>query len=122
MLTMWQTLDDTSATPAWSAQLTPDMQLQHTAKAFPSTPLHSFDAMPTQFNALGKRPLQLETHDYPQSKRQASFDFPLFPTPPATTTSSWGLEPTPSVAVEGLPDEAADVCATWFNKYNVLPR
>ncbi|KAI4957846.1 hypothetical protein J4E86_004985 [Alternaria arbusti] len=116
------TLDDTSATPAWMAQLTPDMQLQYTAKAYPPTPLHSFDAMSTQFNALGKRPLQLETQDYPQSKRHASFDFPLFPTPPATTTSSWGLEATPPVAVEGLPDEAADVCATWFHKYNVLPR
>ncbi|CAG5138359.1 uncharacterized protein ALTATR162_LOCUS322 [Alternaria atra] len=115
------TLDDTSATPAWNTQLTPEMQLQHIAKSFPPTPLQSFDAMPTQFNALGKRPLQLDMHDYPQSKRHASFDFPLFPTPPATTTSSWGLDPIPSAAVDGLPDEAADVCATWFNKYNVLP-
>ncbi|KAG9188067.1 hypothetical protein G6011_01990 [Alternaria panax] len=115
------TLDNTSATPAWNTQLTPDMQLQHIAKSFPPTPLQSFDAMPTQFNALGKRPLQLDVHDYPQSKRHASFDFPLFPTPPATTTSSWTLDPVPSVAVDGLPDEAADVCATWFNKYNVLP-
>ena len=77
--------------------------------------------MPTQFNTLGKRPLQLDVHDYPQSKRHASFDFPLFPTPPATTTSSWSLDPIPSVVADGLPDEAADVCATWFNKYNVLP-
>ncbi|RYO38102.1 hypothetical protein AA0113_g11279 [Alternaria arborescens] len=115
------TLDDTSATPAWNTQLTPDMQLQHIAKSFPPTPLQSFDTMPTQFNALGKRPLQLDVHDYPQSKRHASFDFPLFPTPPATTTSSWSLDPIPSVVADGLPDEAADVCATWFNKYNVLP-
>ncbi|KAL1795285.1 hypothetical protein ACET3X_007101 [Alternaria dauci] len=114
-------LDDTSATSAWNTQLTPDMQLQHIAGSFPPTPLQSFDNMPTQFNALGKRPLQLDMHDYPQSKRHASFDFPLFPTPPTTTTSSWNLDPVPSVVADGLPDEAADVCATWFNKYNVLP-
>jgi serine/threonine protein kinase len=114
-------LDDTSATAAWNTHLTPDMQFQHIAKSFPPTPLQSLDTMSTQFNALGKRPLQLDMHDYPQSKRHASFDFPLFPTPPATTTSSWGLDSIPSVAVGGLPDEAADVCATWFNKYNVLP-
>ena len=88
--------------------------------------MQSFDAMgtmSTQLNALGKRPLQIEAHDFPQSKRQASYDFPLFPTPPATTASSWGLEPTPSSSTlaEGLSDEAADVCATWFTKYNVLP-
>ena len=100
-----------------------DMPIQHTAAYFPPTPTNQFlDAMPTQFNAYGKRPLQLEADDFPQSKRQASYDFPLFPTPPATTSSSWGLEPTPSsTTVEGLSDEAADVCATWFTKYNVLP-
>ncbi|EOA91384.1 uncharacterized protein SETTUDRAFT_29926 [Exserohilum turcica Et28A] len=100
-----------------------DMPIHNTAGYFPPTPTpHFLDAMPTHFNAFGKRPLQLEADDFPQSKRQASQDFPLFPTPPATTTSSWGLEPTPpSTAVEGLSDEAADVCATWFTKYNVLP-
>ncbi|KNG48858.1 dual specificity mitogen-activated protein kinase kinase 1 [Stemphylium lycopersici] len=120
------TLDDTSVTPAWNTQLTPNMQIQHNANAFPPTPMQSFGAMgtmSTQLNALGKRPLQLEAHDFPHSKRHASYDFPLFPTPPATTASSWGLEPTPSSStlLEGLSDEAADVCATWFTKYNVLP-
>lgn len=101
-----------------------DMNIQPTASYFPTTPATQFlDAMPTQYNnAYGKRPLQLEADDFPQSKRQATYDFPLFPTPPTTTTSSWALEPTPSTTtVEGLSDEAADVCATWFTKYNVLP-
>ncbi|USP79151.1 hypothetical protein yc1106_06425 [Curvularia clavata] len=101
-----------------------DMNIQPAADYFPTTPATQFlDAMPTQYNnAYGKRPLQLETDDFPQSKRQATYDFPLFPTPPTTTTSSWALEPTPSTTtVEGLSDEAADVCATWFTKYNVLP-
>ena len=79
--------------------------------------------MPTQFNTLGKRPLQLETQEYPQSKRHAGFDFPLFPTASTTTDSSWAMEPTQSsTSLEGLTDEAADVCSIWFNKYNVLPR
>jgi serine/threonine protein kinase len=101
-----------------------DMNIQPTANYFPQTPATQFlDAMPTQYNnAYGKRPLQLEADDFPQSKRQATYDFPLFPTPPTTTASSWALEPTPSTTtVEGLSDEAADVCATWFTKYNVLP-
>ncbi|KAJ5055694.1 hypothetical protein J3E72DRAFT_227946 [Bipolaris maydis] len=94
-----------------------DMNIPSAASYYPQTPASQFLAsMPTQLNTYGKRPLQLEADDFPQSKRQASYDFPLFPTPPATnTTSSWGLEATPSTTtVEGLSDEAADVCATWF--------
>lgn len=102
-----------------------NMAVQSAASYFPPTPATQFlDPMPTQYNAYGKRPLQLDADDFPQSKRQATYDFPLFPTPPTTTTttSSWTLEPTPSTTtVEGLSDEAADVCATWFTKYNVLP-
>ncbi|EMD87003.1 hypothetical protein COCC4DRAFT_198694 [Bipolaris maydis ATCC 48331] len=101
-----------------------DMNIPSAASYYPQTPASQFLAsMPTQLNTYGKRPLQLEADDFPQSKRQASYDFPLFPTPPATnTTSSWGLEATPSTTtVEGLSDEAADVCATWFTKFNVLP-
>jgi hypothetical protein len=111
----------TSGTPQLGGY---DMTIQSTASYFPQTPATQF-LDTTQFNAFGKRSLQLDADDFPQSKRQASYDFPLFPTPPQTntTTSSWGLEPTPSVSttLEGLSDEAADVCATWFTKYNVLP-
>lgn len=101
-----------------------DMNIPSAASYYPQTPVSQFlGSVPTQLNTYGKRPLQLEADDFPQSKRQASYDFPLFPTPPATnTTSSWGLEATPSTTtVEGLSDEAADVCATWFTKFNVLP-
>ncbi|PZD27474.1 SPS1, serine threonine protein kinase, partial [Pyrenophora tritici-repentis] len=113
-------LDDTSVTPAWNTQLTPHMQ--PATNSFLSTPMQSFNSMPGEFNALGKRPLQLEeTHEYPQAKRHAGFDFPLFPTP-STAIDSWSMEPTPpSTSSEGLTDEAADVCSIWFNKYNVLP-
>ncbi|KAF5846020.1 hypothetical protein GGP41_008504 [Bipolaris sorokiniana] len=101
-----------------------DMNIPSAASYYPQTPASQFlGPVPTQLNTYGKRPLQLEADDFPQSKRQASYDFPLFPTPSATnTTSSWGLEATPSTTtVEGLSDEAADVCATWFTKFNVLP-
>ncbi|EFQ94783.1 hypothetical protein PTT_07438 [Pyrenophora teres f. teres 0-1] len=113
-------LDNTSVTPAWNTQLTPHMQ--SAANTFLSTPLQPFNTMLGKFNALGKRPLQLEeTHEYPQPKRHAGFDFPLFPTPPAPM-DSWPMEPAPpSTSPEGLTDEAADVCSMWFNKYNVLP-
>ncbi|KAF1830831.1 hypothetical protein BDW02DRAFT_572611 [Decorospora gaudefroyi] len=116
------TLDNTSGiTSPWDTQLTPHMQ--HTMNDFPLTPIQSFDTVNPQLNALGKRPLQLDTHNVPQAKRHESFDFPLFPTPP-TTGANWdlGSQTLPSsTTIEGLSDEAADVCATWFNKYNVLP-
>ena len=72
--------------------------------------------------ALGKRPLQsMEGDEFPQAKRhEAIADFTLFP-----PTTSWGLDAqlTPASSVElGITDEAADMCAMWFNKYNILPR
>jgi hypothetical protein len=84
---------------------------------FPPTPAQSFDSLYQQPNTFGKRPLQLDVQDFPQAKRHEGGDFELFPsfhiesqiTPPSTIT-------------EGLSDEAADVCAMWFHKYNVLPR
>jgi len=83
---------------------------------------------PIQYGtALGKRPLQLDSQDIPQAKRHETIgDFILFPPMPATTTaSSWPLDAqlTPAASVEvGISDEAADMCAMWFNKYNILPR
>jgi hypothetical protein len=111
-------------------QLTPHL----TANTFPPTPAQSFEALYQQSTtSLGKRPLQLDLQDdFPQAKRHASsnFDFPdfqLFPSSASATGSSWPVT-THATSVShvtaevGLPDEAADVCATWFNKYNVLPR
>jgi hypothetical protein len=104
-----------------------------TANTFPSMPAQSFDAIyqPTIGTTLGKRSLQLDVHDLPQSKRHHEDpDFTLFESFPTTTGSATGpsnwavdMQPTPPFTAEvGLSDEAADVCATWFNKYNVLPR
>jgi hypothetical protein len=117
----------TESMSPWNMQLTP----LHTANTFPPTPTQSFDFY-QQPTTLGKRSLPLDLQDdVPQAKRLANFDFPLFPSIPSSasaTGSSWAIEPqrtqpTSSFTAEvGLSDEAADVCATWFNKYNVLPR
>jgi serine/threonine protein kinase len=81
--------------------------------AFPPTPTHSFDSLyqPSFSNTLGKRPLQLDAQDFPHPKRHESIgDFDLF------------SQLTPAASVEfGLSDEAADMCAMWFNKYAILP-
>lgn len=124
-LTTSQSLDNTSgSTSAWTGQLTPDMQ--NAMNTFPPTPTHSFDSMyQSNFsNVLGKRPLQLDVQDFPQPKRHELVgDFTLFSPMPAAT-SSWSLDAqlTPATSVElGLSDEAADMCAMWFNKYAILP-
>ncbi|KAH8723225.1 hypothetical protein GQ44DRAFT_828424 [Phaeosphaeriaceae sp. PMI808] len=125
------TLDNTSgSTSVWNGQLTP--QSQNTLNTFPSTPTHSFDSLyqqPQYGSALGKRPLQLDAQDFPQSKRHETLgDFTtasmFSPLIPSTTASSWTLDTqhTPATSVElGLSDEAADMCAMWFNKYAILP-
>lgn len=102
--------------------------MHHTLNSFPPTPAQSFDALFQQpATALGKRPLQLDVHDFPQSKRHEPMaDFTLFSSLPSSVTSpSWPLDtqttPASSAVEVGLSDEAADVCATWFNKFNVLP-
>lgn len=130
VLTTLQTMDNTSvSTSMWSTQLTPHM---HDAlNAFPSTPMQSFDPLyqPNLHSALGKRSLQLDVQDFPHAKRHETSDFTLFSSFPSTaTSSSWGLDtqlttpPALASSVEmGLSDDAADVCATWFNKFNVLP-
>lgn len=107
---------------AWNtAQLTPPMN------DFSSTSADSFGSY-QPFNA-NKRPLQLDTQDFPRSKRHESAEFASnfaspFLTTPSVTTGSWSMDSqtTPSSSVDvGLSDEAADVCLTWFSKYAVLP-
>ncbi|OAG01189.1 uncharacterized protein CC84DRAFT_278192 [Paraphaeosphaeria sporulosa] len=88
---------------------------------FPTTPAQSFESLYTP--QINKRPLQLDAHDFPPAKRHEAFS--PFTTGSMTGSSNWALEtqPTPAASsdVTGLSDEAADVCATWFSKYNVLP-
>lgn len=124
-------MDSTSgSTSLWNTQLTP--QQPHALSTFPPTPVHSFDSIYQQglSTSLGKRSLEIGDFDFPQPKRHESVfmgDFPLFPSMPSTAsaTSNWGLDTqlTPPVSTTefGLSDDAADVCATWFHKFNVLP-
>ena len=111
---------------AWNGQLTPNSH--HALNTFPSTPVQALDSLyqPSFNTSLGKRSLQLDAHDFPQAKRHETADFTLFSPLPssASASGSWALDThtAPSTIAEvGLSDEAADVCATWFNKYAVLP-
>lgn len=124
-------MGNTSAsTSGWDTQATP--QLQQPLSTFPPTPVQSFDSIYQQglSTSLGKRPLEMDQFDFPQAKRHELVpmqDFPLFPSMPSTAsaTSNWGLDAqlTPPISTTefGLSDDAADVCATWFHKFNVLP-
>ncbi|KAF2017741.1 hypothetical protein BU24DRAFT_420789 [Aaosphaeria arxii CBS 175.79] len=119
-------LDNTLGSSAtWNNQLVSGMD------SFPMTPVQSFGSI-NQFqsvNEMGKRPLELDVNDFPQSKRHeshasASFS-PFIPSSSASMAGSSWIEtqatPASSVDVTGLSDEAADVCALWFSKYAVLP-
>ncbi|KAF1955419.1 hypothetical protein CC80DRAFT_493300 [Byssothecium circinans] len=115
-------LDNTSGSASWG-------------NTFPPTPAQSFGTMYTpQLNAtaLGKRPLQLDVQDFPQAKRHeglggsVDLGFSPYPTSASITGSSWTVDtlPTPSSTndmIVGISDHAADMCATWFGKYNILP-
>ncbi|KAF1966647.1 hypothetical protein BU23DRAFT_560059 [Bimuria novae-zelandiae CBS 107.79] len=107
-------LDNTTGSASWEVNST-----------FPITPVQSFESLYTP-QLMNKRPLQLDVHDFPQAKRHEAFS-PFSTTSASMTTgsSNWALDtqPTPVASSEniGLSDEAADVCATWFSKYNVLP-
>lgn len=76
-----------------------------------------------------KRPLECMTQDLPQPKRQALSDyqtlspFTTASTVPSTTAadSIWTPGTSLSQSEVGLADDAADMCATWFSKYNVFP-
>jgi hypothetical protein len=121
-----QSLDNTSGSTSsvWNGQLTPEMQ--NTLNTFSPAPSKSFDTMyqPNFSTALGKRPLQLDVQDFPQAKRLETADYTstsLFSPLPSSTTS-WDAQITPAPSIEvGLSDEAADICAMWFNKYAILP-
>jgi hypothetical protein len=97
----------------WNGQLTPNSVILN---SFPATPTQTFEMyQPSMGTSLGKRPLQLDVEDFPQPKRHES-------TGDYTTMSSFSSSASPQMDVmAGLSDEAADVCATWFNKYAVLP-
>lgn len=112
-------MDNTSGSASmWNGQLTP--QSQTALNSFPPTPSQSFEELyQTSFtNNLGKRSLQLDAQDFPQAKRQETADF-------STLSSAWSLDglttSSPSAVSFGISDEAADMCATWFNKYAILP-
>ncbi|KAH7086325.1 hypothetical protein FB567DRAFT_561056 [Paraphoma chrysanthemicola] len=107
-----QSMDNTvGSTSVWNGQLTPQSQ---NAVSFPPTPMQSFDTMyQPSFSSLGKRPLPLDVHDLPQSKRHESIG--AFGSAMFSPLASFD-------AIEmGLSDEAADMCATWFAKYGILP-
>lgn len=121
-----QTLDNTSGSASvWNSTLTP--QIQNTINMFPPTPSHSFDSTYQTFGStLGKRGLQLDA-DLPAAKRHETADYTtgFSPLLPSASASTWALDAqnTPASSVEmGISDEAADMCATWFKKYAILPR
>ncbi|KAF2112127.1 hypothetical protein BDV96DRAFT_581187 [Lophiotrema nucula] len=112
-------MDNTLGSASWS-QMSPQVN-----DFVAPTPMQSFASPYPQYsNALGKRPLQLDTQDFPQPKRLEFDSFSSFAPTTSVTGSSWTMEtqPTPSSCVElGLSDEAVDVCSLWFSKYAVLP-
>lgn len=82
--------------------------------SFPATPTQTLEMYPTNMGtSLGKRPRQPDVEDFTQSKRHESAgDY---------TLSSFSSNSPRMDVIQGLSDEAADVCTTWFNKYAVLP-
>lgn len=95
----------------WNSHLTPESLVLN---SFPATPTQSFELyQPSLGTSLGKRPRQVDVEDFTQSKRHESTgDY---------TLASFSSASPQMDAVQGLSDEAADVCTTWFNKYAVLP-
>ena len=95
----------------WHSHLTPESLLLN---SFPPTPTQPLDMyQPNLGTSLGKRPRQLDVEDFTRSKRHESTgDY---------TMSSFSSASPQNDPVQGLSDEAADVCTTWFNKYAVLP-
>lgn len=83
-------------------------------------------------NGNMKRPLEVDTQDFPPSKRHAgavqasNFTTPVMPSASLTAFSTTvETLPTPSSSnpeVVGLSDAAADFCATWFSKFGKLPK
>ncbi|KAF3037934.1 hypothetical protein E8E12_004107 [Didymella heteroderae] len=104
-------MDNTMSNAMWSSHLTPESLIMN---SFPATPTQPLEVYPTNIGtSLGKRPRQPDVDDFTQSKRHESTgDY---------TLSSFSSNSPRMDVIQGLSDEAADVCTTWFNKYAVLP-
>lgn len=104
-------MDNTMSNTMWNSHLTPESLILN---SFPATPTQSFEMyQPSIGTLLGKRSRQLDVEDFTQSKRhEPAGDYTLA----SFSSASPQIEGT-----QGLSDEAADVCTTWFNKYAVLP-
>ncbi|KAG9205443.1 hypothetical protein G6514_008085 [Epicoccum nigrum] len=104
-------MDNTMSNTMWNSHLTPESLLLNSFPATPTQPLEMYQ--PNLGTSLGKRPRQLDVEDFTRSKRHESTgDY---------TMSSLSSASPQNDTVQGLSDEAADVCTTWFNKYAVLP-
>ncbi|KAF2277865.1 uncharacterized protein EI97DRAFT_431938 [Westerdykella ornata] len=97
--TLNQTMDNTLASGSTFSQL----DFTSPSQIFGTYPVNSM-----------KRPLQIDTQDAPQRKRHQGAGCNSNFTSPLLSSAS-------SIVEVGLNDQAADVCATWFSKYNVLP-
>ncbi|KAF3048961.1 hypothetical protein E8E11_007202 [Didymella keratinophila] len=104
-------MDNTMSNAMWNSHLTPESLIMN---SFPATPTQTLEMYPTNMGtSLGKRPRQPDVEDFTQSKRHESTgDY---------TLSSFSSNSPRMDVIQGLSDEAADVCTTWFNKYAVLP-
>jgi hypothetical protein len=104
-------MDNTMSNAMWNSHLTPESLIMN---SFPATPTQTLEMYPTNMGtSLGKRPRQPDVEDFTQSKRHESAgDY---------TLSSFSSNSPRMDVIQGLSDEAADVCTTWFNKYAVLP-
>ncbi|KAF2628916.1 hypothetical protein BU25DRAFT_409413 [Macroventuria anomochaeta] len=104
-------MDNTMSNAMWNSHLTPESLILN---SFPATPTQPFETyQPNLGTSLGKRPRQADVEDFIQSKRHESTgDY---------TLSSFSSASSQMEVIQGLSDEAADFCTTWFNKYAVLP-
>lgn len=112
-------MDNTMSNTMWNSHLTPESLIMNSFPATPTQPMYqSFGT--TSSLGRGKRSLQLDVEDFPQSKRHESNRHDS--TGDYTLSSFSSASPQIDVTgLQGLSDEAADVCTTWFNKYAVLP-
>jgi hypothetical protein len=79
-----------------------------------------------QSTALGKRPLHYDVQDMPSPKRHETFANNGILTSVLSSAPAAQIWPPQSTMTSfttgvGLSEEAADMCATWFQKYAMLP-
>ncbi|KAF1924811.1 uncharacterized protein M421DRAFT_424445 [Didymella exigua CBS 183.55] len=104
-------MDNTMSNAIWKSHLTPESLIMN---SFPATPTQSLEMYPIIdiSTSLGKRPRQPDAEDFTQSKRhETTGDYSL-----SCSSQSPHMD-----VIQGLSDEAADVCTIWFNNYAVLP-